>query len=79
MDLLITAAARALAASDPLGALKRVALRNDAPGREALYCLAFNNVCPLQLSGGAKRTWSHRALFFDSRADVLAASHGFEP
>jgi hypothetical protein len=31
MDSLITAAARALAAGDPLGALKRVALRNDAP------------------------------------------------
>jgi len=30
MDLLITAAARALAAGDPLGALKRVALRDDA-------------------------------------------------
>jgi hypothetical protein len=31
MDSLITAAARALAAGDLLGALKRVALRNDAP------------------------------------------------
>jgi hypothetical protein len=31
MDSLITAAARALAAGDPLGALRRVALRNDAP------------------------------------------------
>ncbi len=31
MDSLITAAARALAAGDPLGALKRVALRNDPP------------------------------------------------
>ena len=31
MDFLITAAARALAAGDPLGALKRVALRDDAP------------------------------------------------
>lgn len=31
MDSLITAAARALAAGDPLGALNRVALRNDAP------------------------------------------------
>jgi hypothetical protein len=29
MDSLITAAARALAAGDPLGALKRVALRDD--------------------------------------------------
>ena len=32
MDSLITAAARALALGDPLGALKRVALRDDAPG-----------------------------------------------
>jgi hypothetical protein len=32
MDSLITAAARALAAGDPLGALNRVALRGDAPG-----------------------------------------------
>lgn len=31
MDSLITAAARALAAGDPLGALSRVALRDDAP------------------------------------------------
>jgi hypothetical protein len=31
MDSLITAAARALAAGDPLGALNRVALRDDAP------------------------------------------------
>jgi hypothetical protein len=31
MDSLITAAARALGAGDPLGALKRVALRDDAP------------------------------------------------
>jgi hypothetical protein len=31
MDSLITAAARALAAGDPLGALKRVSLRDDAP------------------------------------------------
>ena len=31
MDSLITAAARALVAGDPLGALKRVALREDAP------------------------------------------------
>jgi hypothetical protein len=31
MDSLISAAARALAAGDPLGALKRVALRDDPP------------------------------------------------
>jgi hypothetical protein len=33
MDSLITAAARALATGDPLGALKRIALRDDAPAR----------------------------------------------
>src|SRR5439155_5698817 len=33
MDSLITAAARALAAGDPIGAWKRVALRDDAPAR----------------------------------------------
>jgi hypothetical protein len=33
MDSLITAAARALAAGDPLGALNRVALRDDPPAR----------------------------------------------
>jgi hypothetical protein len=32
MDSLITAAARALASGDPLGALKRVALRDDPAG-----------------------------------------------
>ena len=31
MDSLITAAARALAGGDPLGALKRIALRDDPP------------------------------------------------
>jgi hypothetical protein len=31
MDSLIASAARALAAGDPLGALKRVALRDDPP------------------------------------------------
>ena len=35
MDSLISAAARALAAGDPLGALKRVALRDDAAGAGA--------------------------------------------
>jgi hypothetical protein len=43
MDSLITAAARALAAGDPLGALKRVALRDDAPG------LALRGIAMAQL------------------------------
>jgi tetratricopeptide (TPR) repeat protein len=43
MDSLITAAARALAAGDPLGALNRVALRDDAPA------LALRGVAMAQL------------------------------
>ena len=43
MDSLITASARALAAGDPLGALKRVALRNDAPA------LALRGIAMAQL------------------------------
>ncbi len=43
MDSLITAAARALAAGDPLGALDRVALRDDAPA------LALRGIAMAQL------------------------------
>src|SRR4051812_25531688 len=43
MDSLITAAARALAMGDPLGALKRVALREDAPA------LALRGIAMAQL------------------------------
>jgi hypothetical protein len=43
MDSLITAAARALAAGDPLGGLKRVALRDDAPA------LALRGIAMAQL------------------------------
>jgi hypothetical protein len=43
MDSLITAAARALAAGDPLGALNRVALRSDAPA------LALRGIAMAQL------------------------------
>jgi len=43
MDSLITAAARALAAGDPLGALNRVVLRNDAPA------LALRGIAMAQL------------------------------
>ena len=43
MDSLITAAARALTAGDPLGALKRVALRDDAPA------LALRGIAMAQL------------------------------
>lgn len=48
MDSLITAAARALAAGDPLGALNRVALRDDAPA------LALRGVAMAQLGDFAR-------------------------
>jgi hypothetical protein len=43
MDSMITAAARALASGDPLGALNRIALRNDAPA------LALRGIAMAQL------------------------------
>src|SRR6267154_5088484 len=43
MDSMITAAARALAAGDPLGALKRVSLRDDPPA------LALRGIAMAQL------------------------------
>jgi hypothetical protein len=48
MDSLITAAARALAMGDPLGALKRVALRDDAPA------LALRGIAMAQLGDLAR-------------------------
>jgi hypothetical protein len=48
MDSLITAAARALAAGDPLGALKRVALRDDPPA------LALRGIAMAQLGDFAR-------------------------
>src|SRR5882757_460135 len=48
MESLITAAARALEAGDPLGALNRVALRNDAPS------LALRGIAMAQLGDLAK-------------------------
>lgn len=48
MESLITAAARALQAGDPLGALNRVALRNDAPS------LALRGIAMAQLGDLAK-------------------------
>src|SRR5687768_716384 len=56
MDSLITAAARALAAGDPLGALRRVALRDDAPA------LALRGIALAQLGDLARaRTLVRRA------------------
>src|SRR5512132_1011985 len=48
MDSLITAAARALASGDPIGALKRVALRDDAPA------LALRGIAMAQLGEFAR-------------------------
>ena len=48
MDSLITVAAQALAAGDPLGALKRVALRDDAPA------LALRGIAMAQLGDFAR-------------------------
>src|SRR5258706_149154 len=48
MDSMITAAARALAAGDPLGALKRVALREDPPA------LALRGIAMAQLGDFAR-------------------------
>jgi hypothetical protein len=50
MDSLITAAARALAAGDPLGALNRVALREDAPA------LALRGIAMAQLGEFVRAT-----------------------
>src|SRR5690606_27972307 len=49
MDSLISAGARALAAGDPIGALKLVALRNDAAG------LALRGIALAQLGSTAAR------------------------
>jgi hypothetical protein len=55
MDSLITAAARALAAGDLLGVLKRVGLRDDAPA------LALRGIAMAQLGARAAASTSLRA------------------
>jgi hypothetical protein len=69
MDSLITAAARALAAGDPLGALKRVALRNDAPA------LALRGIAMAQLGDldRAKTLLKSAARAFGAREAVARA------
>src|SRR5690349_9055860 len=69
MDSLITAAARALSAGDPLGALKRVALREDAPA------LALRGIAMAQLGDFARaRTLIRRAArAFGARETVARA------
>ncbi|MBX3610873.1 MAG: helix-turn-helix domain-containing protein [Hydrogenophaga sp.] len=66
MDALITAAARALAAGDALGALKRVALRDDPPAL-ALRGIALAQLGEFErarelLRQAARRFGSHEAL-----------------
>jgi hypothetical protein len=69
MDSLITAAARALSAGDPLGALKRIALREDAPA------LALRGIAMAQLGdfARAKVLLRRGARAFGSREAVARA------
>jgi DNA-binding winged helix-turn-helix (wHTH) protein len=69
LDSLITAAARALAAGDPLGALKRVALRDDPPA------LALRGIAMAQLGDlvRAKALMRSAARAFGSRESVARA------
>ena len=69
MDSIITAAAHALAAGDPLGALKRVALRNDAPA------LALRGISMAQLGDfdRAKKLLRRAARAFGPRESVARA------
>jgi len=69
MDSVITAAAHALAAGDPLGALKRVALRDDAPA------LALRGIAMAQLGEftRAKELLRSARRAFTSREEVARA------
>ncbi len=69
MDSLITAAARALASGDPLGALKRVALREDAPA------LALRGIAMAQLGdlARAKELLRRAARSFGPKESVARA------
>ncbi len=69
MDSLITAAARALAAGDPLGALDRIARRDDAPA------LALRGIAMAQLGdfGRAKALLRRAARAFGRREAVARA------
>ncbi|WP_439624614.1 helix-turn-helix domain-containing protein [Shinella sp.] len=69
MDSMITAAARALAAGDPLGALNRVALRDDAPA------LALRGIAMAQLGDldRAKTLLKSAARAFGPREAVARA------
>ncbi|MCW5623521.1 MAG: helix-turn-helix domain-containing protein [Burkholderiales bacterium] len=80
MDSLITAAARALAAGDPLGALNRVALRDDAPA------LALRGIAMAQLGDlvrartlvrSAARAFGSREIVARARCIVAEAEIAF--
>jgi len=76
MDSLITAAAHALAGGDPLGALKRIALRDDAPA------LALRGIAMAQLGDlvrarallrSAKRAFGPKEVLARARCVVAEA------
>jgi hypothetical protein len=69
MDSLITAAARSLAAGDPIGALNRIALRNDAPA------LALRGIAMAQLGdlSRARDLVRRAARAFDPKEAVARA------
>jgi hypothetical protein len=80
MDSLITAAARALASGDPLGALNRVALRDDAPA------LALRGIAMAQLGDFARarvllksaaRAFGAKEAFSRARCVVAEAEIAF--
>jgi hypothetical protein len=80
MDSLITAAARALAAGDPIGALKRVGLRNDPPA------LALRGIAMAQLGDsprarvllrGAARAFGAKEAVARARCVVAEAEVAF--
>src|SRR5215472_7896235 len=68
MDSLITAAARALAAGDPLGALKRVALRDDPPA------LALRGIAMAQLGDLVRAKALARARCIVAEAEIALAA-----
>ena len=69
MDSLVTAAARALASGDPLGALQRVALRDDPPS------LALRGIAMAQLGelDRARRLLRRAARAFGPREALARA------
>lgn len=80
MDSLITAAARALASGDPLGALNRVALRSDAPAL-ALRGIAMAQLGDLErartLLRSAARAFGAREAVARARCVVAEAEIAF--